>query len=49
MCSSIEFGGLGIQRVRIFNLALLGKWLWCYGHEVNHLWHQVITSKFGED
>ena len=46
VCSPIEVGGLGIGN---FNQTLLGKWLWHFGHEVNHLWHQVIASKYGED
>ena len=46
VCSPIEVGGLGIGN---FNQTLLGKWLWHFGHEVNHLWHRVIASKYGED
>ena len=32
----------------LFNQALLGKWLWRFGEEVNHLWRQVIATKYGE-
>ena len=31
-----------------FNQALLGKWLWHFGHEVTHLWQRVISAKYGE-
>ena len=34
----VENGGLGIQRIGLFNKTLLGKWLWHYGKESNILW-----------
>ena len=33
VCSPIDEGGLGIQNVRRFNQALLGKWLWRFARE----------------
>jgi hypothetical protein len=30
ICSPKQGGGLGIQNLRTFNLALLGKWIWRY-------------------
>ena len=47
VCLSMEGGGLGIWRLGLFNLALLGKWLWRFKKEVNHLWRQVIATKYG--
>ena len=43
-----ESGGLGIRTLASFNQALLGKWLWRYGHETSHLWRRVIAMKYGE-
>ena len=47
MCSPLKSGGLGVRNLRKFNQALLGKWLWRYGIETNHLWRWVIKIKYG--
>ena len=44
----LEVGGVGIQRVVLFNQALLGKWLWRFGKEINRLWLQVVATKCDE-
>ena len=49
VCLPVKLGGLGIRSVASFNQALLGKWLWRFGHEVTHLWRRVISTKYGED
>ena len=48
VCLPVELGGLGIRGVASFSQALLGKWLWRYGHEVTHPWRRVISTKYGE-
>jgi hypothetical protein len=45
--SSLANGGLGIRRVAVTNRALLGKWMWRFGREENHLWRRVIVAKYG--
>uniref|UniRef100_A0A2N9HX14 Uncharacterized protein n=1 Tax=Fagus sylvatica TaxID=28930 RepID=A0A2N9HX14_FAGSY len=47
ICQPLSSGGLGILNFRLFNRALLGKWLWHFGNEREALWRQVILSKYG--
>ena len=47
VCAPLSSGGLGIKKQRIFNVALLGKWLWRFGQERDALWRQVIEVKYG--
>ena len=44
----MEVEGLGIQKIGLFNQALLGKWLWWFEKETTHLWRQVIATKYRE-
>ena len=37
----------GFERLVCLIKPLLGKWLWRFGSETNHLWHQVIATKYG--
>ena len=48
VCLPHELGGLGVRKLVPFNQALLGKWLWRYGHETSCLWRRVIAMKYGE-
>ena len=41
------FRWLGDRKVRLFNEALLGKWLWRFAFERDALWRQVIEVKYG--
>jgi hypothetical protein len=45
--SPMDYGGLGVKNLTLFNKALLGKWLWRFGVEESHLWKRVIVAKYG--
>ncbi|KAF5471044.1 hypothetical protein F2P56_011519 [Juglans regia] len=47
VCTPLSCGGLGIRKLRIFNKALLGKWLWQYHQEGDALWRSIIDIKYG--
>jgi hypothetical protein len=49
VCLPIQNGGLAIKNLRLFNQALLGKWIWRFGKERDHLWRKVIEAKYGWD
>ena len=42
-------GGLRIRNLKIFNEALLGKWLWRFMNEKTNHWRRVICTKYGEE
>ena len=35
--------------MEVINRALLGKWMWRFGREEDHLWRRVIAAKYGVD
>jgi hypothetical protein len=47
VCSPVNYGGLGVRKIALFNKALLGKWLWRFGIEESKLWRRVIATKYG--
>ncbi|XP_028061851.1 uncharacterized protein LOC114265286 [Camellia sinensis] len=47
ICRSKEQGRLGVRRLVLFNLALLGKWLWRFVEKREQLWRRVVVAKFG--
>jgi hypothetical protein len=47
VCQPLKSGGLGFRNLRLFNRALLGKWLWRYGNEADAFWRKLIFSKYG--
>ncbi|KEH17411.1 hypothetical protein MTR_0017s0190 [Medicago truncatula] len=45
-----EVGGLGVQRLREFNVELLaGKWCWRLLVERSSLWYRVLVARYGEE
>ena len=42
-----SIGGLGVKDLRLFNEALLGKWLWRFLTEKGKLWREVVALKYG--
>ncbi|GAU35008.1 hypothetical protein TSUD_103310 [Trifolium subterraneum] len=44
-----EYGGLGVKRIREFNLALLGKWWWRLLVDQRGLWFKVLVARYGFD
>ena len=47
VCFPINYGGLGVRKLVVFNEVLLGKWLWRFGIEESKLWRRVIATKYG--
>lgn len=41
-----ENGGLGIDKIKITNEALLAKWIWRFFEEPDSLWRNVIKAKY---
>jgi hypothetical protein len=44
-----ENGGLGVRRLREFNIALLGKWCWRMLVDREGLWYRVLVARYGEE
>ncbi|OVA10434.1 hypothetical protein BVC80_917g56 [Macleaya cordata] len=47
VCTLLEFGGLGIKKLKAMNVVLLAKWCWRFGVEYDQLWCQVVIKKYG--
>ncbi|GAU43299.1 hypothetical protein TSUD_389980 [Trifolium subterraneum] len=49
VCLRKEVGGLGVRRLKEFNVSLLGKWVWRLMVEHDSLWSMVLKAKCGEE
>ncbi|KAK2433359.1 hypothetical protein QL285_018637 [Trifolium repens] len=47
ICLRQEHGGLGVRRLREFNLALLAKWCWRMLVDREGLWFRVLAARYG--
>ncbi|GAU43492.1 hypothetical protein TSUD_92030 [Trifolium subterraneum] len=48
VCKPKQEGGLGIKDLKLFNIALLGKWWWRLKNENDVLWHRVLVCRYGK-
>jgi len=48
VCSSKEAEGLGVRKLKEFNVAFLGKWCWRMLMERDGLWYHVLVVHYGE-
>lgn len=49
VCKPKITGGLGIKDIHLFNLSLLGKWLWRIVREEEALWIEVLKFRYNID
>jgi len=49
VCLPKEVRGLGVRRLREFNIALLGKWCWRMLVDREGLWYRVLKARYGKE
>ncbi|KAI8555897.1 hypothetical protein RHMOL_Rhmol05G0210300 [Rhododendron molle] len=47
LCTPVREGGLRVRSLKLFNQALLGKWLWRFACERERWWRKVVVAKYG--
>jgi len=48
LCSKKEHGGLGVRKLKEFNIALLGKWCWRILVDREGLWYHVLAARMAK-
>jgi len=48
ICLKKEEGGMGVRRIREFNLSLLSKWCWRLRVKKGTLWYKVLAARYGD-
>ena len=46
VCQKQEFGGLGIQNLREYNLCFLASWIKRYHLDSHKIWKTIVDSKY---
>lgn len=41
-------GGLGIQNLEVFNIALMSKWRWRLLNDEEFMWRKILISRYGD-
>jgi hypothetical protein len=49
VCLECDKGGLGVRRVKEFNVSLVGKWWWRSLVANEGLWYKTLVAKYGEE
>ncbi|KAJ9705752.1 hypothetical protein PVL29_003718 [Vitis rotundifolia] len=49
VCRDKEKGRLGIRKLNLLNIALLGKWIWRFACAKEDFWKQVLIAKYGQE
>jgi hypothetical protein len=44
-----EYGGLGVRRLKKFNIASLAKWCWRMLVDRGGFWYRVLVARYGEE
>ena len=48
LCSKKEHGGLGVRKLKEFNVTLLGKWCWRMVVYREGLWYHVLVARYSK-